>query len=116
MHPLFTNPISISWNVESLAISADGFVSARCQKCETELEIHQPQENDPQELLGTCTHCGCWHLIQVAPDGTEALLFNIPGIDFVRETLAQARKEADQKRNGGRPPQRRGKHGANGHD
>jgi hypothetical protein len=114
MHPLFTRPLSIAWNVTAFEVSADGFVSAVCQKCQTKLDINQPQENDPNELLGTCSHCGCWHLIQVSPDGAEALLFNVPGVDFVRATLAEARKEAEQERHSGRRPRSRGKIGANG--
>src|SRR4051794_23218097 len=89
MHPLFTQPLSIAWEVTALEVSPNGFVSALCRKCQTKLDIHQPRENDPDELLGTCGHCGCWHLIQVSPDGSEALLFNIPGVEFVRETLDQ---------------------------
>jgi hypothetical protein len=114
MHPLFTHPLSITWDVTAFEVSSDGFVSALCQKCQTKLEIHQPRENDPNELLGTCGQCGCWHLIQVSPDGVGALLFNIPGVEFVRETLARAREEAEQERTSGRRPRRRAEIGANG--
>lgn len=88
----------MTWNVTVLEVSPDGFVSPFCQKCQTELDIHQPQEHDPNELLGTCSQCGCWHLIQVAPGGAEALLINLPSVEFVRETLAKARKEAAGKK------------------
>ena len=98
MHPLFTHPFSMKWNVTVLEVSPDGFLSPVCQKCQTELDIHQPQADDPNELLGTCGQCGSWHLIQVAPGGSEALVLNLPGVEFVRETLAQARKEAARKK------------------
>lgn len=98
MHPLFKHPFSMKWNVTELEVSPDGFISPVCQKCRTELDIHQPQADDPNELLGTCNQCGGWYLIQVAPGGSEALLLNLPGVEFVRETLAQARKAAARKK------------------
>ncbi len=97
MHPRFAHPFSMSWNVTEAQVSPDGYISPVCQKCQTELDILQPQADDPNELLGTCNQCGCWHIIQVAPGGTEAWVFNLPGVEFVRETLAQSRKEANRK-------------------
>lgn len=34
-----------------------------CSSCDEELDIHQPDLNRPDRLLGTCTCCGTWYLI-----------------------------------------------------
>jgi hypothetical protein len=90
MHPLFPHQLSISWNVTVLEVSADGIVSPACQKCHAALDIHQPDEASPDHLMGTCRDCGCWHMIEMAPSGREAYLLEIPGVDFVRKTLADS--------------------------
>jgi hypothetical protein len=90
MHPLFPHQLSISWNVTVLEVSHDGLVSPCCHKCGTQLDIHQPDEGSPDHLLGTCRDCGSWHMIEMAPGRREALLFDMPGVDFVRKTLAES--------------------------
>ena len=90
MHPLFPHQLSVSWNVTVLEVTPDGIVSPACQKCRASLEIHQPDEARPDQLLGTCRECGCWHMIEMAPGGREAYLFDIPGVDFVRKMLAES--------------------------
>jgi|GEM_PF-1477034 len=116
MHSHFARPLTINWDVTALEVSGDGIVaSAVCQKCRKELEIHQPQEDNPQELLATCGECGRWHLIQVASDSSEAWMFNLPGIDFIRETLARhVPKVTTPKRAAGPAPRGRGKSRAKG--
>ena len=60
MHPLFPHQLSISWNVTVLDVAPDGLVTPRCQKCRAELDVHQPDESNPDHLLGTCRDCGRW--------------------------------------------------------
>lgn len=116
MHSYFARPLTINWNVTALEVSGDGIIaSALCQKCRKELEIHQPQEDNPQELLATCGECGRWHLIQVASDSSEAWMFNLPGVDFIREAMAQQVPKATKpKRAADRATGGRGKSGAKG--
>jgi hypothetical protein len=49
-----------------------------CLGCGSSLQLHQPDGNAPQRLLGTCDTCGSWHLIDcdravtvLLPDATE---------------------------------------------
>jgi hypothetical protein len=40
-----------------------------CPSCQSFLEIHQPDPALPERLLGTCTHCQAWTLVDVGDDG-----------------------------------------------
>ena len=37
---------------------------AACLNCARELDVHQPDVQDPGRLLGTCEACHAWHLIE----------------------------------------------------
>lgn len=34
-----------------------------CACCEGTLDVHQPEPERPERLLGTCPDCGAWYLI-----------------------------------------------------
>jgi hypothetical protein len=93
MHPLFPHRLSITWKLTVLEVSAAGLVEACCQKCRCPLDVHQPGENQPNHLLGTCSECGSWHMIELSADGLEAYLFNMPGLEFVRAKLAERKRK-----------------------
>ena len=38
-----------------------------CLSCDTPLELHQPDSDTPERLLGTCPACGAWFIL----DGRE---------------------------------------------
>jgi hypothetical protein len=80
-----------------LAITSQGIESPRCRSCESKLAIHQPDENAPEHLLGTCVDCGAWYLIEIVLDGTEAFLLDLPNIALFRAELA---KEIQERKKG----------------
>src|SRR3954447_11206509 len=41
-------------------------LKARCTKCQLPLELHQPDPELPERLLGTCEGCNAWYLMDVA--------------------------------------------------
>ena len=46
---------------------------ASCLDCKDSLDIHQPDERNPDRLLGICASCGAWYLLEVAgADGHAA--------------------------------------------
>lgn len=97
MHPLFPKTISMTWTATVVDVGSDGLVSPRCQKCRCELDVHQPEEDRPDQLLGTCPACHAWHLVEVAPDGAEAVVLAIPGLDEVRRKLIAGRRASRSK-------------------
>ena len=45
---------------------ADDVVEMACPRCHNCLSIHQPDEQLPDRLLGTCEECRTWFLINAA--------------------------------------------------
>jgi hypothetical protein len=50
----------------------------RCADCSTSLELHQPDNEFPDRLLGVCKSCRRWTLIELAPDGPGAVMALLP--------------------------------------
>ena len=53
---------------------------ALCSCCGERLDLHQPDAERPDRLLGTCAECGAWFLID---DETHTMLA-IPDVRAVR--------------------------------
>ncbi|MGE3819017.1 MAG: hypothetical protein AB7I30_06240 [Isosphaeraceae bacterium] len=49
---------------------------AHCSRCEGVLERHQPEASRPERMLGVCSECGTWFLI----DEQLCLLYALPEI------------------------------------
>lgn len=47
---------------------------ATCPVCRKSLVLHQPDQNQPSRLLGTCTRCQVWVLIDVDERGVMTLI------------------------------------------
>jgi hypothetical protein len=62
-----------------------------CPACDSELRIHQPEEETPHRLLGTCTcgECGLWFVLIPTPDRECVYLVRIPIIAEFREALSR---------------------------
>jgi hypothetical protein len=50
---------------------------ASCPACGDDLAIHQPDEQQPGRLLGTCSSCLAWYLI----DAAAAVMVRLPDKD-----------------------------------
>ncbi len=44
-----------------------------CPCCKQSLVIHQPDSQNPDRLLGTCSHCSTWALLDVGAKGKISL-------------------------------------------
>ena len=47
-----------------------------CVSCHNPLDLHQPDGERPDQLLGTCPDCGAWYLI----DAISAVMLPLPDI------------------------------------
>lgn len=53
-------------------------LEVECDGCGIPLDIHQPDPNRPDRLLGTCEACGNWVLIVADDESNSALLVRLP--------------------------------------
>jgi hypothetical protein len=79
----FPNPIKITVELSARVIllgEADSRPS--CPHCgdNEALDLHQPVDTAPEELLATCGSCRRWYfLIEVGEEGKEVLMVELPG-------------------------------------
>src|SRR4051812_35541212 len=73
-----TRTVLVSLAVTRLSSHPEVPTEAPCLGCGSSLQLHQPDGDAPQRLLGTCDICGRWHLIDcdecvvvLLPDATE---------------------------------------------
>jgi len=66
-----------------------------CPGCDTPLDIHQPDSDAPEILLGVCPDCGQWVAIGVEAEGTGALVVSLPGVAQLRSALNLDGSRAD---------------------
>lgn len=83
---------SIPLNFELVARSFTGSCwtnSLCCTSCSVPLNLHQPDEDSPTQLLGTCDCCSRWFLlVESELDGEETFMFELPSAEAIRATLA----------------------------
>jgi hypothetical protein len=86
----FSGPIPISFEMMTHAVSMSSEVcSLCCPECEIPLDLHQPDDNEPTQLLGICAPCGKWYfLVEIESGWNGALLFELPSAGAIRAMLA----------------------------
>ena len=63
-------------------------IEAECPGCGEYLDLHQPMEDRPEELLGVCPDCNQWHIVVSGTDGGVELVIKI----MKGELIAAARQ------------------------
>ncbi len=60
-----------------------------CPECHAPIDLHQPDENQPNNLLGTCLECSRWFLvIEIQEASRRTLIVDLPCADKIREVFA----------------------------
>ena len=63
-----------------------------CTACRAPLNLHQPDEEKPSQLLGTCDVCSRWFfLVESELDWEGTLLFELPSAETIRAALGGPR-------------------------
>lgn len=56
----------------------DDLAAAPCPGCRADLNVHQPEPDRPDRLLGTCPSCGLWALVVLDVEHEQAVLYPLP--------------------------------------
>jgi hypothetical protein len=80
----------MTFELVARVVSTDSWANSLCcPNCHVRLNLHQPDEEQPSQLLGTCDCCSGWFfLVESELDWEGMLLFELPGADTIRATLA----------------------------
>jgi hypothetical protein len=89
--------MKLIWNVTALAISEEGLETPYCRDCKQPLNVHQPDEERPSHLLGTCDGCGSWYLIEIRQDQSKAYLHDLPNVSAIHRAERMGRKKPARK-------------------
>jgi len=66
-----------------------GASSLCCPDCQAPLDLHQPDEDQPTQLLGTCKGCSKWFfLVEIEEAWNGTMLFELPSAETIRAMLA----------------------------
>ena len=67
----------------------DGVTSLCCPDCQVALDLHQPDQDDPMQLLGTCACCSRWFfVVELDSEWNGTLLLELPSAEMIRMTHA----------------------------
>jgi hypothetical protein len=80
-------PTALPFELLARAVSlASPMDALACPECRDALDLHQPDENQPAHLLGTCASCGNWYfLVELEADWRRAVLFDLPSVAAIRQ-------------------------------
>jgi hypothetical protein len=84
MHPKRRLRISASLDVIPFADSADEPSRINCSDCGGPLDLHQPDANSPDLLVGICESCRRWYLILADRGADEILMVLLPDREWFR--------------------------------
>jgi hypothetical protein len=73
--------ILLSLDLIRLTSDPDHPLVVQCASCHDSLVIHQPDEDLPYRLLGTCPECRTWFLI----DGAMEVMVKLPDENTLRD-------------------------------
>jgi hypothetical protein len=82
--------IPLNFELVARAVSSNAWTNSLCcTTCQAPLNLHQPDEEQPSQLLGTCDSCFRWFLlVESELDWEGMLLFELPSAETIRKTFA----------------------------
>jgi hypothetical protein len=89
--------MKLIWNVSALALSDEGLETPCCRACKRPLNVHQPDEERPSHLLGTCAECGSWYLIEIRQEKRKAYLHDLPNVSAIHRAEQLSRRKTGRK-------------------
>ncbi len=66
-------------SVRELRAEASQIFDSQCLECDSSMEIHQPNSEDPSLFLGVCADCGRWYRIEFVESDERICYLSVPG-------------------------------------
>ncbi len=79
--------VRVSLVIRRLSLPLKCLAELRCFDCDVILKWHQPDLGAPDRILGACSACGRWHLLDVSIEADDALFLLIPDGDHLRNAF-----------------------------
>ncbi len=86
---MLAGPIPLSFDVVARpVVLTPGSKTLWCPECQALIDRHQPDENQPELLLGTCLLCSRWFLlIEIEDVCGLTLVLELPSAERIREIV-----------------------------
>ena len=83
MNPSTTLAVPVLLKMKRYLTRPDDLGQVRCLSCDAGLNLHQPDVEFPDRLLGICEKCRCWSVLDLLPFENEVVLVLLPGQDLL---------------------------------
>jgi hypothetical protein len=80
------SPLSFAASLTYHVIASANFPTLACAGCRGWLDVHQPDPNQPDQVLGTCANCGRWYRIGFSTKGKELIVLELPDLGQITAT------------------------------
>jgi uncharacterized protein YbaR (Trm112 family) len=76
------------------SVHLDHLSTLSCRGCDTPLDIHQPNQDQPHEFLGTCGNCGRWYRIESLDEASGVTVLELPEMSETRQATRAPDRQA----------------------
>lgn len=83
--PRDTRTVPLSLRMLRFSPLAQAIDEVTCLDCGAYLDLHQPDAEAPDRLVGICRRCGHWYVIDLAPGADEATMVLLPEAGAFRD-------------------------------
>jgi hypothetical protein len=73
--------VTVTLEVGRLSSSSSDTLRIGCLGCRSFLELHVPDTQTPERMLGVCRQCGDWFIVELFPPPSGAMIVRLPGRD-----------------------------------
>jgi hypothetical protein len=74
-------------------VASDRFPTLTCRGCRGSLDIHQPDPNQPEQFLATCSKCGRWYRVAGSTVANELIVLDLPDVGQIPVTPPPSKDE-----------------------
>lgn len=84
--------------LSSYRVEPGTFESLECRGCRSALDIHQPNLQQPDQFLGTCSGCHRWYRLAASPNEAGLTILELPEVEPMHPSPAAARSPDNDSR------------------